>query len=110
MTHRPDRDDWLIVQKSLVQDIKWRQIEVAKEGEYEPLSLTLPFDYNSIMLYGKYAFVKRNARVSDHFFDATTHLHKRSCLSIYPSVCTSVCPVNDEYGHFLKVVKRHCNQ
>ena len=37
------------------------------------------------------------------FLDATTHLFKRSCPSVGPSVRPSACPVlfpNDDYGRF----------
>ena len=49
------------------------------------------------------SFLPRPSLPSSSFLDATTHLYKRSCPSVRPSVRASVCPVlfsNDEYGRF----------
>ena len=64
---RPDRDEELIVKKSLIVDSEWDQYQIPKTGAYVDLERTLPYDYNSIMHYGKSFFVKKNPDVSRVF-------------------------------------------
>ena len=41
----------------------WREYEIPEKGRYVELEKTVPYDYRSIMHYGKYAAIRRDARV-----------------------------------------------
>ena len=61
---RPDRDENLIVTRANVNPEMWSQYEIPRIGSYVDLERSIPYDYTSVMHYGKYSFVKRDNRVS----------------------------------------------
>lgn len=58
--NRPDRDTYLDILWANVQETSKSQFEIPTEGTYLSLTNDIPYDYRSIMHYGKYTFVKRD--------------------------------------------------
>lgn len=54
---RPDRDDYLLILRDNVQHGKLNNFDLIPSEYYENLDRR-PFDYESIMIYGEYAFSK----------------------------------------------------
>ena len=61
--NRPDRDENLDVIEANVNPNKWSQYDIPTPAEHVDLDPTIPYDYNSIMHYGKYYFARRDSRV-----------------------------------------------
>ena len=53
-----------MVDQNAVDPKKWDQYEIPESGNYVDLEKTIPYDYTSVMHYGKYSFVKKNSQVS----------------------------------------------
>ena len=50
----------MVVKPQNVEDESWDQYEIPQSGSYVDLEMTIPYDYTSVMHYGKYSFVKMN--------------------------------------------------
>ena len=61
---RPDRDKYLDVIKSNIRPDKLGQYALPVAGFMRPLEKDIPYDYFSIMHYGKSLFEKKDADVS----------------------------------------------
>ena len=62
--NRPDRNEYLDVFMDNVNPKKLDQFEIPASKSLVELDPTIPYDYNSIMHYGKYYFAKKDAKVS----------------------------------------------
>lgn len=55
---RPDRDQFLDVYRYNVKPDMWAQYEIPESSMMRALQRDIPYDYFSVMQYGKYAFAK----------------------------------------------------
>ena len=61
---RPDRDQFLDVYRNNVNPNMWDQYQIPESRRMKALQRDIPYDYFSVMQYGKYAFAKKDAYVS----------------------------------------------
>jgi len=64
---RPDRDDFIHVYRDNVEPKMWYNFEIPEPNWMRALERDIPYDYNSIMHYGKFLFAKKDAKRNGGF-------------------------------------------